>query len=263
MENGTIFVAYLKYVAVLKLYSILKTCSVILLFTISGSMLVAFSDAISELESWSTGRGVIVYGSGHTFCSGGDLNMAKQVLNPTDGERMSRFMQNILNRLYQLPLITVALIEGRALGGGAEVACACDFRSMSASAAIGFVQTKLSVSPGWGAGARLVEILGRTKALQVLASGIVLATKDALKIGLADVAVPDGQFAVEETLTFLRTFTAGTTKATQAAKKVVVNASPLDLEKAAKGETEIFKTVWGSPEHLQALDKAIKFTSTR
>lgn len=74
--------------------------------------MVDLADAIDMLESWSAGKGLVVYGHGHTFSSGGDLDMARMFSNPDDGFRMAVFMQKVLHRLENLPLISVALIEG-------------------------------------------------------------------------------------------------------------------------------------------------------
>lgn len=81
-------------------------------YTVQGKMMVELADAVDTLESWSTGKGLIIYGHEHNFCSGGDLNMARMFANPDDGFRMAVFMQKVLNQLENLPLISVALIEG-------------------------------------------------------------------------------------------------------------------------------------------------------
>jgi enoyl-CoA hydratase/carnithine racemase len=75
-------------------------------------MMVDLADAVDVLERWSTGKGLIVYGHEHNFCSGGDKNTVRKISNPDDGFRMAVFMQKVLNKLENLPLISVALIEG-------------------------------------------------------------------------------------------------------------------------------------------------------
>jgi len=85
---------------------------IIIICVVSGKMMVDLSDAIDILERWSTGKGLIIYGHGHNFCSGGDLNMARMFSNPDDGFCMAVFMQKVLDRLENLSLISVALIEG-------------------------------------------------------------------------------------------------------------------------------------------------------
>jgi hypothetical protein len=75
-------------------------------------MMVDLADAVDMLESWNTGKGLIIYGYGHTFCSGGDFNTARMFSNPDDGFLMAVFMQRVLGQLEKLPLISVALIGG-------------------------------------------------------------------------------------------------------------------------------------------------------
>ena len=88
---------------------------------LSGSMMVQLRDAVNKLEEWKEGKGVILIGAGGNFCSGADLNIAKQFNSPEHGEAMCKLMQNTLTKFKRLPLISTAVIEGKALGGGAEV----------------------------------------------------------------------------------------------------------------------------------------------
>ncbi|NXS66521.1 ECHD1 decarboxylase, partial [Pandion haliaetus] len=94
----------------------------------TGTMMLELQERVNELENWKDGKGLIIYGAGNTFCSGSDLNAVKAILNSQDGMNMCMFMQNTLTRLKRLPLISVALIQGKAVGGGAELTTACDFR---------------------------------------------------------------------------------------------------------------------------------------
>ena len=77
-----------------------------------GKMMVDLENALDTIQSWESGKGVIVYGSGGTFCSGGDLDMARMFSNPDAGFCMATHMQSVLYQLQTLPLLTVALIEG-------------------------------------------------------------------------------------------------------------------------------------------------------
>lgn len=116
--------------------------------------MVELRRVVSSLEEWYTGKGVILHSVGETFCSGGDLNTVKKISNPDDGYRMSTLMHDTLTRLHQLPLVSVALIQGKALGGGAELATACDFRLFTNKGEIGFVQGRMGVVTGWGGATR-------------------------------------------------------------------------------------------------------------
>ncbi|XP_071004083.1 ethylmalonyl-CoA decarboxylase-like [Oncorhynchus clarkii lewisi] len=93
----------------------------------SGSMMVELEERVSQLEEWTEGKGLIIQGAAGKFCSGSDLNAVRAISNPQDGMKMCTFMQNALTRLLRLPLLSVALVERNALGGGAELTTACDF----------------------------------------------------------------------------------------------------------------------------------------
>lgn len=74
--------------------------------------MIQLSDVVSELEQWKEGRGVVLRGAGGAFCSGGDLTLMRSLLASANGMLMSQFMQNVLTRLYRLPLISIAFVEG-------------------------------------------------------------------------------------------------------------------------------------------------------
>src|SRR6185295_7724547 len=108
-------------------------------FPFSGQMMVRLADAIIELEKWEQGKLMLIRGNGRQFCSGGDLNFLNQISSSrASGAKMSYFMQGITSRIYHLPMMTAALVEGHTLGGGAELAVACDFRLFQSKASFGF-----------------------------------------------------------------------------------------------------------------------------
>lgn len=74
--------------------------------------MVDLDKIVTQLETWKTGKGLLIFGAGHNFCSGGDLDFARSTGSPEGGYKMSTFMYNVLLRLQQLPLISVAFIEG-------------------------------------------------------------------------------------------------------------------------------------------------------
>uniref|UniRef100_A0A1A8RT30 Enoyl Coenzyme A hydratase domain containing 1 n=1 Tax=Nothobranchius rachovii TaxID=451742 RepID=A0A1A8RT30_9TELE len=93
----------------------------------SGSMMVDLEEKVTQLENWTDGKSLIVCGAAETFCSGSDLNAVRAISNPQDGMKMCMFMQNTLTRLLRLPLVSVAVVEGKAqnalklLGGAVKV----------------------------------------------------------------------------------------------------------------------------------------------
>ncbi|KAI1240963.1 Ethylmalonyl-CoA decarboxylase, partial [Lamprotornis superbus] len=213
----------------------------------TGSMMVELQEKVTELENWKDGKGLIIHGAGNTFCSGSDLN--------ADGMYMCMFMQNTLTRLTRLPLISVALVQGKAFGGGAELTTACDFRLMTPGSEIRFVHKHMGLVPGWGGGARLVRIVGSGAALQLLGGAVRVDPERALSLGLCEETLPssDETRALGEARAWLSQYTEGPTTVIRAVKKVVTAGRELPLEAALRTEKDIFGTVWGGPANLQAL----------
>ncbi|KAL2084605.1 hypothetical protein ACEWY4_020123 [Coilia grayii] len=221
----------------------------------SGTMMLELEERVAQLEGWSEGKGLIVQGAAETFCSGSDLNAVRAISNPQDGMKMCMFMQNTLTRLLRLPLISVALVEGKALGGGAELTTSCDFRLMAPGSVIQFVHKYMGLVPGWGGAARLVRIVGSQNALQLLAGAKKVDPDYGTQIGLASGVInpSSGTSALEETEQWLAQYTKGPAAVIRAAKKVVVSGRELPLEDALRTEKDVFGTVWGGPANLAAL----------
>ncbi|XP_066470447.1 ethylmalonyl-CoA decarboxylase [Tiliqua scincoides] len=226
----------------------------------TGTMMIELQERVAELENWRDGKGLIVHGAENTFCSGSDLNAVRMLSSPQDGMNMCMFMQNILTRLMRLPLITIALVQGKALGGGAELTTACDFRLMTPESEIRFVHKQMGLVPGWGGAARLIQILGSSSALKLLSGAVKVQPDHALHIGLAEVTLSssDESESLEETRAWLRQYTNGPAEVIQAVKKVIIAGRELQLEAALRTEKEIFGTVWGGPVNMQALTQRTK-----
>uniref|UniRef100_A0A8D0DQF0 Ethylmalonyl-CoA decarboxylase n=1 Tax=Salvator merianae TaxID=96440 RepID=A0A8D0DQF0_SALMN len=226
----------------------------------TGTMMIELQEKVAELENWKDGKGLIVHGAENTFCSGSDLNAVRVLSSPQDGINMCMFMQNTLTRLMRLPLISVAVVQGKALGGGAELTTACDFRLMTPESEIRFVHKQMGLIPGWGGATRLIQILGSNPALRLLSGAVKLDPESALHIGLAEAVLSTSNEpeSLEETLMWLKPYTKGPIEVIQAIKKVVSAGRELHLEAALRTEKEIFGTVWGGPANLQALAQRTK-----
>ncbi|KAG7260592.1 hypothetical protein CRUP_038199 [Coryphaenoides rupestris] len=223
----------------------------------SGSMMVELEERVSQLETWTQGKGLIVRGASGTFCSGSDLNAVRAISNPQDGMKMCMFMQDALTRLLRLPLVSVALVEGRALGGGAELTTACDFSRIQ------FVHKHMGLVPGWGGAARLVPIVGGRHALRLLAGALKVDPEAVLQMGLADGLLEEeeeeeGPSALQQAQAWLSSYTQGPAEVIRATKRVVVSGRELPLTEALRVEKEVFGTVWGRAANLQALASKAK-----
>lgn len=225
---------------------------------LTGYMMVKLAEVVDELEQWQLGKAVVLHGSEGSFCSGADLSIVKAINTPEEGNLMCAFMQRTLTRLGRLPLVSVAAIEGRALGGGAEIPIACDFRLMSQDAEIRFVQVKMGLSPGWGGGARLVRLLGKQKALWLLGRGEKVNLAYALQLGLIDGELPNDKDVVTSCCDWLSEFLAADTSVLRAIKSVVSAGDDSRLEDELDIERSIFTTLWGAEANRKALENSRK-----
>nr|SVE78248.1 EOG090X06RW [Daphnia lumholtzi] len=224
------------------------------------SMMVNLWNAVNELEDWKSGKGIILHSIGETFCSGGDLNTVRQISNPDEGYKMSTLMHNTLTRLHQLPLISVALIQGKALGGGAELATACDFRLFTENGEIGFVQGRMGVVTGWGGGTRLVQLLGQHRALELLLTSRQIAAPEAVALGLANGITTSSELteAVEEAKQWLQPKLCHAPQIVHALKHIVATARSVPYEESLLNERQVFAMLWGGVANKKALEQNIK-----
>lgn len=182
---------------------------------------------------------------------------------------MITLMQENLARLQSLPLITVAYIEGMALGGGAELITACDYRLARENALLGFVQVRIGITTVWGGGARLVQLIGYNKALNLIATGRTFSGVEAAKMGFVDQLLPSVEAKLnnsqqdysvskhqEEVLTnvkqYLKPFLV-LPRETMLVGKAVANEGRARLDDALENELVHGLKVWGGPVHQQAL----------
>lgn len=224
----------------------------------SGSMMADLEKTIQSLEQWSSGKAVILSGHGGDFCTGVDLDLVRTILHAEGGQKMCSYLQDLMTRFSNLPLISVAMIPGIAVGGGAELTTACDFRLMTPGAKIGFVQIKMGVVTGFGGGTRLTRIIGRSQAIRVLCSGKVYKAEESKTIGLADEILSGEGDSVEEAKDWIQNNFPHNTEMTRQMKKIIIGASELDSRCSLLNERDIFVSTWGQPLQVDAVNSNIK-----
>jgi enoyl-CoA hydratase len=188
-----------------------------------------------------------------SFAAGGDLRDLEQVRTLDDARALFDLGNGAFDAIRSFPVPVVAALNGLALGGGAELAVACDVRIAAAHTRIGFVQGTLNISTAWGGGSDLAAILGPARALELLCSARVLSAAEALAAGLVEAVAGDGEpFAalVERYLQpwmkqrpqVMRAF-----KWQSAARKLGVTRSDADAR-----DRDLFAHTWCHAEHWQA-----------
>lgn len=139
---------------------------------------------------------VITASGDRAFAAGGDLKELDAIRTEHDALAMSRRGRRALNAIREFPLPVVGALNGLALGGGAELALACDLRLAARHAEIGFLQGQLNVTTAWGGGIDLTALLGASRALELLLSARRIPAPEAERLGLVDqVCAPDQPLA--------------------------------------------------------------------
>jgi enoyl-CoA hydratase/3-hydroxyacyl-CoA dehydrogenase len=141
-------------------------------------------DVLDTAEKDPSVRCVIVTGEGdRAFSAGADVTMFPKA-TPAKAEEFSRAGQKVFGKIEEMSKPVIAAINGFALGGGLELALACDFRVAAEHAELGSPEIALGLIPGWGGTQRLVRIVGLAKAKEMIMLGIRVKAEEALKIGL-------------------------------------------------------------------------------
>jgi len=158
---------------------------------LSADTLRALEDAFRPAAAEPDLALAILTGSGsRAFAAGGDLHELQALRSKETIEPFTRAARAALDAIRRFPLPVIAALNGDALGGGAELALACDVRVAAAHARIGFVQGKLAVSTAWGGGIDLMRLLGSARALELLASGRLVSATEAAALGLVNAVAP-------------------------------------------------------------------------
>jgi 3-hydroxyacyl-CoA dehydrogenase / enoyl-CoA hydratase / 3-hydroxybutyryl-CoA epimerase len=159
----------------------------------STAVMSEFAGVVDELErDRDIKRVIIASGKPSIFIAGADVTEFSKATSAEQAAEYTRFGQQTIHRFSKLPQVTVAAINGAALGGGCELAITCDYRVMSDSpkAQIGLPETKLGIFPAWGGTTKLPRLIGLPAALDIILNGKTLDGKRAKRMGLVDEVVP-------------------------------------------------------------------------
>jgi enoyl-CoA hydratase/carnithine racemase len=213
----------------------------------------ALEDALDALEHDPDARVFALRGaSDRSFISGGDLQAFADLRTSDDAAHMATRMRHILARIERLDCWTIALVNADAYGGGCETALAFDFRIASRSARFGFTQARFNVTPGWGGLTRLVELVGRTTALEWLACAERVSAEEALASGLVDQVVEPHR--LNEALdTWVDRLATEDPALIRALKRGARRAVELPRERAIEAELEPFARLWASETHHEKI----------
>lgn len=199
------------------------------------------SEAVEEAEADKKTR-VLIIASGieKVFCTGGDLKYWRHI---RDGKEVSRIGCEAFARLESLPKPTLAAINGHVVGDGLALALACDLRMASETATFRLPELAYGFIPGWGLIHRLIGLLGRAKASNLLLTGRAFQAAEAFNMGLVhEVAPPDR--LLDKALERMRAMEALSPAALRAAKCALLGGD----------EAACFRSVWGGRDWQEGID---------
>jgi len=156
-------------------------------------------DVISELSKMidilaadDSIKAVVITGAGErSFCAGADISYMVNI-DPMQAERYATSAQDVINRIDRLEKPVIAALNGFALGGGCELAMACDIRIASSNAKIGQPEVTIGIPPGWGGTQRLMRLIGPAKAKELIFTGKMIMADEAYQIGLVNKVISLG-----------------------------------------------------------------------
>ena len=156
--------------------------------------MVELSAAIDELDHDRAVRAVILTGAGNkAFVAGADIGELCAIANAAEGAEFAAWGQGVLFKIENLSKPVIAAINGYALGGGCELAMACDIRMAADSAKLGQPEINLGIIPGYGGSQRLPRLVGKGRAKWLIFAGDMISAQEALRIGLVDFVLPAGE----------------------------------------------------------------------
>ena len=206
---------------------------------LNSETLAELNTCLAEIEGRTDIKVVILTGSGSkSFVAGADIS---EMVNatPAEGRAMGLLAREAFGRLENMPQVTIAAVNGFALGGGCEISMACDIRVAAENAKFAQPECGLGILPGFGGSQRLARLVGKGRAKEMIFTCDMIDAQDAYRIGLANHVVPQ-----EELLDYCKAMAGRIMKnapyAVSLAKQVINSGADMDLDNGLKLEANIF-----------------------
>ena len=237
---------------------------------LSRSVLDSLKTIFNENATDDSLKAAVLTGAGEkSFAAGGDLKDLSSVRTLSETREMAEQARAALQSVRDFPVPVIAALNGNAVGGGAELAVACDFRIASSSAKIGFIQGRLNISTAWGGGIDLMRLVGPDRALRLLCGSEMLSPDQACSMGLCDAVAQDvnstevsrgKRLALEEAVDdFLNPILRQVPQVLRTFKAVVTaGRRGVAVNELYKLETDRFAENWVHADHWEAADLILK-----
>ncbi|MGA0878414.1 MAG: enoyl-CoA hydratase/isomerase family protein [Ilumatobacteraceae bacterium] len=207
------------------------------------ALLIRLFDVAADLTAEPPGA-VVITGGDRLFAAGADIG---EFGGPDEGERIGLGFHRALDAVAAIPRFVIAAVSGYALGGGCELALACDYRIASERAVFGQPEVLLGIIPGGGGTQRLPRLVGVSRAKELMITGRQVSASEALAIGLADEVVAPEQLH-ERALSLAAEVARGARQAHRFIKRAVDDGSSMSLTEGLLLERHLFTDVFATQD---------------
>jgi enoyl-CoA hydratase len=228
---------------------------------LNGDQLRALRDTLTRLAEDRGVRVVVLNGEGRAFAAGADIKEMLE-MDVAEASAWGALGHECARLLETMPKPTVAAINGFALGGGCELALACDLRYASSDAKIGQPEIAVGVIPGWGGTQRLARVAGVGFAKELILTGRAADADEALRRGLVN-AVFEPDDLIERVLEVARSLAAKSPLALAAAKASVNRALQGDVEEGLAAEADAFAQLFASEDQKEGMEAFVEKRAPR
>ena len=209
------------------------------------------AEILGQIEADTNCRVVVFAAEGRTFCAGADL----QELHGLNAETAAAYAaegQQLMTRIAELRLPTIAAIHAACAGGGCELALACDFRLGAGGCRIGLPETSIGIIPGWGGTVRTVRLLGTHPARRIVLTAELWRAEEALQLGLLHAVFPDDEFPAAVEAEANKLLTRGPTALEQA--KLLMDSIPVgEIQEQLSREARLFAECYATGEPQEGI----------
>ena len=219
---------------------------------LNAATLTELTDALACVARDAAARVLLVTGAGDkAFIAGADISTMKS-MSAADGRAFSEQGTRVMQDIEALEIPVIALVNGYALGGGCELALACDWIIAAERAVFGQPEVNLGIPPGFGGTQRLARLVGRALAMELVTTGRQIKADEALRIGLANQMVP-GARLLETGLDVARVIASKAPLAVRACKQAVQRGLDMDLAGGCAFETSLFEFTFGTADRKEGM----------
>lgn len=217
---------------------------------LSSEVLMELNAAIEDIKADDQVGVVIITGAGKAFVAGADVAQM-QSMTVHDAYAFAKLGQDIFEKIETLPKIVIAAVNGYALGGGCELCMACDIRLASENAKFGQPEVNLGVTPGFGGTQRLSRLVGKGKAIELIATADTISAADAERLGLVNKVV-SGEVLPAAKEMAQKILSKGSF-AVRYSKEVVHYGQQTDIKTAIAFEASVFGLCFGAEEQKEGM----------